>query len=224
MAREAKKPAKSTAGKSRGRPRSFDRDAALAAAMQVFWRRGYDGASMAELTAEMGINAPSLYAAFGSKEGLFQETLRLYLETEDCEGRNRLFGAPTARDGLHAMLRHSARSLTRANLPHGCMLILGDANSSAQNAGVHKSLCNWRREIQAALEQRLRQGIADGDVPAAADVAGIAAFYLTVLQGLSLRARDGATRDALTQIVDTALAGWDALVASSAAPRGRKRG
>jgi AcrR family transcriptional regulator len=219
MPREAKMPEK-----SRGRPRSFDRDAALAAAMRVFWRRGYDGSSMAELTAEMGINAPSLYAAFGSKEGLFQEALRLYLETEDCEGRNQLFGAATARDGFHAMLRHSARSVTRPNLPHGCMLILGDANSSEQNAGVHKSLCNWRREIQAVFEQRLRQGIAAGDVPGTADVAGIAAFYLTVLQGLSLRARDGATREMLTQIADTALTGWDALVASLPAQRSRKRG
>lgn len=215
MAREEKKQVK-----SRGRPRSFDRDTALSAAMQVFWRRGYDGASMAELTEAMGINAPSLYAAFGSKEELFQETLRLYLETEDREGREQLFGAPTAREGLLAMLRHSARSLTRANLPHGCMLILGDANSSAQNAGVHKSLCNWRREIQAAFEQRLRQGITDRDVPAGADVAGIAAFYLTVLQGLSLRARDGASRETLLQIADAAMAGWDAVVT----PRRRKRG
>lgn len=210
MAQTAKTPQK-----SRGRPRSFDRDSALAAAMRVFWRRGYDGASMAELTAEMGINAPSLYAAFGSKEELFQETLRLYLETEDREGRSQLFGAATAREGFRAMLRHSARSVTRPNLPHGCMLILGDANSSEQNAGVHRSLCNWRREIQAAFEQRLRQGIADGDVPATANVAGIAAFYLTVLQGLSLRARDGGTRETLTQIADTAIAGWDALVAAS---------
>jgi AcrR family transcriptional regulator len=218
MARDVKTPEK-----SRGRPRSFDRDAALAAAMQVFWRRGYDGASMAELTGEMGINAPSLYAAFGSKEGLFQEALRLYLEVEDCEGRNQLFGAPTARDGLHAMLRHSARSLTRANLPHGCMLILGDTNSSAQNAGVHKSLCNWRREIQVAFEQRLRQGITDGDVPVGADVAGIAAFYMTMLQGLSLRARDGASRETLMQIADAAMAGWDAMIAAPTSPRGRKR-
>ena len=75
---------------------------------------------------------------------------------------------------------------------------------------MHKSLCNWRREIQAAFEQRLKQGIADGDVPAAADVAGIAAFYMTVLQGLSLRARDGASRETLMQIADAAMAGWDA--------------
>jgi AcrR family transcriptional regulator len=207
---------------SRGRPRAFDRDAALAAAMRVFWRRGYDGASMAELTAEMGINAPSLYAAFGSKEELFQEALRLYLETEDCEGRNKLFGAATAREGFQAMLRHSAHAVTRPNLPHGCLLLLGDANSSAQNVGVHASLCNWRRDIQAVFEQRLRQGIAAGDVPAHADVAAVAAFYLTVLQGLSLQARDGATRGTLTQIADSAVAGWDALVAASA-PTASKR-
>ncbi|HWA49978.1 MAG TPA: helix-turn-helix domain-containing protein, partial [Dongiaceae bacterium] len=102
--------------KSRGRPRSFDREAALVAAMRTFWKLGYEAASMAELTEAMGINSPSLYAAFGSKEGLFQEALRLYIETEDSQAKHNLLGAPTARDGIAAMLRHSARSLARPGL------------------------------------------------------------------------------------------------------------
>ncbi len=208
--------------KSRGRPRGFDREAALRAAMETFWQRGYEGASMAELTQAMGINAPSLYAAFGSKEGLFQDALRLYLATEDSEGKRLLLDARTARDGLHEMLRHSARSLSRPNRPHGCMLILGDTNSSIQNDNVRRSLCKWRRDAQAGFEARLRQGISDGDVPAGADVAGIAAFYMTVLQGLSLRARDGASREAMVQVADAAMAAWNTLVSTPAATPPRR--
>lgn len=203
--------------KSRGRPRGFDRDGALSAAMRTFWKLGYEGASMAELTQAMGINSPSLYAAFGSKRGLFQEALRLYLETEDSETRNKLFGAPTARAGIHAMLRHSGRSLSRPGLPHGCMLILGDTNTTVQNESIRQSLCKWRREAQSGFEERLRRGIEDGDVPANADVAGIAAFYMTVLQGLSLHARDGASREAMLQVADAAMAAWDTLMTPPAA-------
>jgi len=207
-------------GKSRGRPRGFDRDAALRAAMEVFWREGYEGASMAELTKAMGINAPSLYAAFGSKEGLFLQAMRLYLELENADTWNVLSAAPTARDAIRLLLEHGARSLTRPDRPHGCMLILGDTNTSVQNDTVHKHLCDWRRGAQARFEERMRRGIADGDVPAEADVKAMAAFYMTVLQGLSLRARDGATREAMLQVADSAMAAWDALAAT---PKGKKR-
>jgi AcrR family transcriptional regulator len=210
-------------GKSRGRPRSFDRDAALRAAMETFWQHGYEGASMAELTQSMGINSPSLYAAFGSKEGLFQEALRLYLETEDSETKKNLFSAPTARAGIHAMLRHSARSLSRPGLPHGCMLILGDANTSVQNDSVRQSLCRWRRDAQSGFEERLRRGIKDGDVPANADVAKIAGFYMTILQGLSLRARDGAPREAMLDVADAAMAAWDTLISTAAVKPARPK-
>lgn len=210
-------------GKSRGRPRGFDRDAALRAAMETFWRQGYEGASMADLTQAMEINSPSLYAAFGSKEDLFREALGLYLETEDSQTKDTLFSAPTARDGIAAMLRHSARSLARPGLPHGCLLILGDANSSAQSASVRQSLCGRRRQIQAGLEERLRRGIKDGDVPANADIGRIASFYLTVLQGLSLQARDGALRETMLEVADSAMAAWDALTSTPAAKPKRKR-
>lgn len=208
--------------KSRGRPRGFDREAALRAAMQVFWRLGYEGASMAELTKAMGINAPSLYAAFGSKEGLFLEAMRLYVQLENGDTRGMLAEAPTARDAIRALLENSARSLSRPQQPHGCLLILGDTNTSAQSEAVRKRLCDWRRGTQATFEERIRCGIADGDVPAGADAAALAAFYMTVLQGLSLRARDGASRDSLLQVVHGAIAAWDALIAAARKPA-RKR-
>ena len=208
--------------KSRGRPRGFDRDAALRAAMEVFWREGYEGASMAALTKAMGINAPSLYAAFGTKEGLFLQAMRLYMELENADTWSTLSAAPTARDAIHLLLEHGARSLTRPDRPHGCMLILGDTNTSVQNDTVHKHLCDWRRGAQARFEERMRRGIADGDVPAGTDTAAVAAFYMTVLQGLSLRARDGASRESLLQVVHGAVAAWDALIAAAPKPA-RKR-
>ncbi len=200
----------------RGRPRSFDRDAALRMAMKTFWKFGYEGASMAELTRAMGINSPSLYAAFGSKEGLFREAVRLYLATEDCEARKTLEAQPTAPAAIRAMLRHSAGALARPGFPHGCLLILGDSNASAENDGIRRYLCQRRRDAQAGLEQRLRRGVADGDVPADADIKAMAAFYMTVLQGLSLRARDGASREAMAEIVESAMAAWDGLVKARA--------
>jgi AcrR family transcriptional regulator len=208
---------------TRGRPRSFDRDAALRAAMKCFWKLGYEGASMAELTAAMGINSPSLYAAFGSKEELFRAAVQLYLDTEDRETRDVLEAQPTARAAIDAMLRHAACSLTRPGHPHGCLLILGDSNASRDGESVRQFLTQRRRDIQAGLERRLRQGIADGDLPTVADVKAMAAFYMTVLQGLSLRARDGASRESLLQVADSAMAAWDSLAAAPAAKRPRAK-
>jgi AcrR family transcriptional regulator len=197
---------------TRGRPRSFDRGAALRSAMKTFWKLGYEGASMAELIQAMGINSPSLYAAFGSKEGLFREAVALYLETEDSKGKAVLEGEPTARGAIHAMLRNSIGNLARPGFPHGCLLILGDSNATPGNDRVHQHLCQRRRDIQSGLEARLKRGIADGDLPADADIKAMAAFYMTVLQGLSLRARDGASRAAMGQVVESAMAAWDSLL------------
>ncbi len=209
---------------ARGRPRSFDRHAALAAAMETFWQAGYEGTSMAALTAAMGINSPSLYAAFGSKEALFREAVGLYLAREANKGQAILDAAPTARDATHALLRHTIENLVRPNMPHGCLLVLGDSNAAAQNSGVHDYLRQCRCDSQAMLEDRLERGLRDGDIPAGADVAAIAAFYMTLIQGLSLRARDGVAREALMRVADAAMAGWDALVAAPASKRTRKRG
>jgi AcrR family transcriptional regulator len=199
---------------ARGRPRSFDRDAALRMAMKTFWKLGYEGASMAALTAAMGINSPSLYAAFGSKEELFREATGLYLETEDSRSKAILENEASARAAIHAMLRNSVANLARPGAPHGCLLILGDSNAAPENDGVRQYLCQRRRDIQAALEARLKRGLADGDIPARADIKAMAAFYMTILQGLSLRARDGASREAMAEIVESAMAAWDSLATS----------
>lgn len=200
----------------RGRPRSFDRDAAIAAAMKTFWRFGYEGASMAALTEAMGINSPSLYACFGSKEDLFKKAVELYLATEDKKTRATLADEPTARGAVAAMLRRAVANLTDPAGGRGCLLVLGDSNAAPEHAAIHAYLAQRRKETQAALEERLKRGSADGDVPAHADVKTIAAFLMTVMQGLSLRARDGASREAMLQVADAALAAWDALTAAPA--------
>ncbi|MEX1141015.1 MAG: TetR/AcrR family transcriptional regulator [Thermoleophilaceae bacterium] len=196
---------------NRGRPRSFDRDAALRRAMEVFWERGYEGTSIADLTAAMGIGAPSLYAAFSCKEELFQEAVALYDATEGEATNRALRDEPTARSAVEAMLRDNARNYARADRPTGCMIVLAATTASPRNDAIRALLAASRQRSIEALERRLEQGIADGDVPAKTDTASLAAFYVTVLEGLSIRARDGTSQETLDAIADYAMASWDAL-------------
>lgn len=192
----------------RGRPRSFDRDAALKAAMEVFWARGYEGASLADLTTAMGINRPSLYASFGCKEELFREAVALYDHRESTEINRAIEQAPTARAAVEAMLRMNAAAYARGDRPGGCLVALAAIVGAAENQGIRDFLADNRRQGEALLRRRLERGRAEGDLPGRADPAALAAFYTTVLHGLSIHARDGASAKTLSRIVDAALAAW----------------
>ena len=197
--------------KPRGRPRGFDRDAALRRAMTVFWQRGYAGASVEALAGAMRINKPSLYAAFGCKEELFREALELYGVVEGAPVQRALDEAPTARHGVQGALRVNANLYTARGKPRGCMIGLSALQCPPEDARVRRVARRTRQEGEAAIRRRVERGIADGDVPPTADANAMAAFYTAVIHGLSVQARDGVSRTVLDAIVEGAMAAWDRL-------------
>ncbi|MBB6465186.1 AcrR family transcriptional regulator [Aminobacter lissarensis] len=199
----------------KGRPRSFDRDAALRQAMRVFWKKGYDGASLSDLTVAMGINSPSLYAAFGSKEALFREAVDLYGATEGFEIWRAFERPGSARDAIADFLRASARAFSEPGDPKGCLIVLGALNVSETNVEVFRDLSERRMSSARDLAGRLKQAVAAGELPETVDCDAIAAFFLAVQQGMSVQARDGASREALLAVADGAMAAWGALTSGS---------
>ncbi|WP_181780176.1 TetR/AcrR family transcriptional regulator [Pseudonocardia pini] len=194
--------------KARGRPRGFDRDRALETAMAMFWRHGYDGTSVADLTRAMGIAAPSLYAAFGSKQELYRESLQLYVRTLGRLGVANLGSAASARDGVHAVLRAAAEAFTRPGFPPGCMVGIGSLRCAEDNRVAEEATTELRSATHAMLLARLRQAQADGELPESADPTAMADLYAAVLEGMSVVATDGATRTRLLATADLAMAGW----------------
>ncbi|MFC6488888.1 TetR/AcrR family transcriptional regulator [Nitratireductor sp. GCM10026969] len=207
----------------RGRPRAFDRDEALRRAMVLFWQRGYDGASLGELTEVMGINRPSLYAAFGSKEALFREAVALYDAIEGAPIQEKIEQSPTARQAVEAVLRHNARAYVRTDVPRGCLVVLAALIGTPEHEDLRCFLKENRKGAEDYLCQRIARGISDGDVPATADPAAMAWFYTTVNQGLSIQAKDGASMEVLDSVVDAAMVAWDGLTAGTPSTKGTAR-
>jgi len=207
---------KNTPPRPRGRPRSFDRNQALCAAMRVFRERGYDGATLAELQEAMGgLSPPSLYAAFGSKEELFKEAVASYVESTGEAGRCALTAELSTRDAIEQVMRANVDAITKAGEPRGCMLVLGALNcraEDAEGAAAGEHLHKLRLETQRSILARIKRGIREGDLPRETDAESLATFITTVLHGLSIQARDGASRAALNAAVDHAMLAWDASV------------
>ncbi len=196
----------------RGRPAGFDRAEALERAMEIFWERGYEGTTLEDLqTAMGGISPTSFYHAFGSKEALFRQAVEKYQEKVGGPALQALEESATAREAVHQMLRLTAESFCRPGQPRGCMLVLGAVKCTPANAGAQDYLQSIRRQAPAVLRRRLKRAVAEGDLPASADIAAIASFYATVMHGLAIRAGDGASRRALMAAVDGAMAAWPAL-------------
>lgn len=189
-----------------GRPRAFDRDAALDRAMDVFWRKGYEGATLAELTREMGINPPSLYAAFGNKEGLFTATLDRYSDRIESYLRE-ILAAATAREVVSRMLHGKADYLTDPANPPGCLYVQAGLACGDDAKNVPAELARRRARAEVALRERFEQAMAEGDLPPDAAPTVLASLVMTLIQGMDVRASAGATREDLHRLVDLALAG-----------------
>ena len=190
-----------------GRPRSFDMDRALDCALQVFWRKGYEGASLSDLTEAMGINRPSLYAAFGDKEALFRKVLDRYAEGLTSYVREAL-NQPTARGAIEKLLRGSADRLSNPRNPPGCLNVQGALVCGNAAEGVRRELALRRAAGEGAIRQRLRRARAEGDLPPNANPADLARYVTTVLHGMSVQAAGGATRAELQRVAQTALQAW----------------
>lgn len=202
--------------KPRGRPLSFDRDTALEQAMHVFWERGYEAASIADLTSAMGITPPSLYTAFGDKEKLFLEAIERYATGPGSAGPRALKEEPTARGAIERWLHEAAEELTRSCHPKGCMVVMATTNCSVAAEHVQTALAKRRAAAIASIRERIQEGIGRGELPPETDAKALSNFYSTIYQGMSMQAKDGATRASLMATVDAAMRAWP-----SAAPKRR---
>jgi AcrR family transcriptional regulator len=191
-----------------GRPRGFDRDAALEAAMLLFWRKGFAASSMNDLCDAMGIRSPSLYAAFGSKEALYLEAIEHYVQTVGRAVWDKLGEGTTACVSIGNLLRAAAETLPESELtPAGCMAMLG-AVGDEWPATIVDVIRKVRLEVLATLRARLEEAVAAGELPASTDLDRLSRFYLSVVQGMAIQARDGATSAELKGIAAAAMAAW----------------
>ncbi|WP_343039481.1 TetR/AcrR family transcriptional regulator [Microvirga makkahensis] len=177
--------------------------------MEVFWQQGFEGSSMTDLTTAMGINSPSLYAAFGSKEALYLEAVRHFSETAAAETFRALMEAPTLREGLAGMLYASIGCSTQEGRPQGCMIALGATHCAPENERVRLELKEMRRTLRDTLRLKFETAVAEGLLPRDSDTGSLATYFATVVHGISIQARDGATRKELGAVVLHALAAFD---------------
>lgn len=187
-----------------GRPRAFDIDTALEKALEVFWRKGYDGTSLSDLTDAMGINKPSLYAAFGNKEQLFLKAIELY-ESRPCAFFLPALEKPTAYEVAEHMLYGAAMTMADQAHPQGCVVVQGALSCSEAAAAVKEALINRRLEGQQKLLERFERAKTEGDLPASVDAETLAQYLGTVLQGMAIQANNGATPEQLRRVAEMTL-------------------
>lgn len=192
---------------ARGRPREFCVEGALAAALRVFWSKGYEGTSLTDLTEAMGITRPSLYAAFGNKEELFRKALDLY-QREKLEYVGRALAEPTARRVAEVLLRGAVNNVSSPCEPHGCLGVITASACGEEAQSVRQEVLKRGQVIREALVERLDRAKAENDLPPGVDTEGLTSLLFAMLQGISVQAGGGATREELDRLVDTGLALW----------------
>ena len=191
----------------KGRPREFCTEAALATALQVFWSKGYEGASLTDLTEAMGITRPSLYAAFGNKEALFRKALDLY-ETEKLDYVGKALTEPTARAVAEHFMRGALENQTRKSEPHGCLGVISSVACGEEAASIREEVLARGASARRKLVERMERARDEGDLPAHIDPDSITNYLYAVLQGMAVQAGAGASREELEQVVNTTLLVW----------------
>jgi len=204
------KPGKSSA--RTGRPRGFDAERALDRALNIFWREGYEGASLSDLSKAMGINRPSIYAAFGDKEALFRKALDRYVSGPAAYVMAAL-QEKSARAAVERLLRGAAEGLTDPHHPQGCLLVQGALSSSKASATIQRELSVRRKGVVAALRKRLRRARTEGDLPANSRPDDLAQYFAAVLHGMAVQAAGGANRKELHRVARTAMRAWPGKIA-----------
>jgi len=201
------------ARRGRGRPRGFDREQALEQAMDVFWRKGFEATTLTDLTKAMGINPPSLYATFGDKEGLFIEAVRRYYANvqEQCSGCPQA----TAREYMEGFLTELAKLFTDTSHPRGCLAVMAMTTALESSPRMQQFLLEKRAASKARMRERIQQGVDEGELPRDTDVGALTNLYSAVISGMSLQAREGASRKTLLAMVDAAMRAWPAAPTSS---------
>ena len=190
-----------------GRPRAFDPEEALEKALQVFWQKGYEGASLSDLTEAMGINRPSLYAAFGNKEELFRKAFDRYL-AGPASFWGEALKAPTARSVAEALLNGCVAAQTEPGKPRGCLGVQGALSCGDEAAPIRRELCAKRAAGQELLKQRFVRAQAEGDLSAKVDAGDLARYIATMVQGMAVQASGGATGEELGRLVAVTMAAW----------------
>jgi len=192
-----------------GRPRSFDADQALDRALQVFRQKGYEAASLTDLTRAMGIERPSLYAAFEDKETLFRKALDRYCE-QMLGFLSQALSEKRARSAIERMLREAAEYQTNPRNPKGCLTVQGALACTQESEPIRKELICRRQQGEAAIRQRLQRAKREGDLPVDCNPTDLARYFATVMQGISVQAASGASHRELERVVDAALKAWPA--------------
>jgi AcrR family transcriptional regulator len=190
-----------------GRPRAFDPGTALEAALQVFWRKGYEGTALSDLTAAMGINRPSIYATFGNKEALFRKALDMYSERMTNYTAEAL-KEPTARAVAERLMVGTADLLSCPGNPKGCLMVQGALACGEEADPIRKELISRRATGEAGLRERFERAKLEGDLPAGADPGDLARYVMAVMHGMSVQAAGGASRAALQGVIDLSLRAW----------------
>ncbi len=191
----------------RGRPRAFEVDRALDSALQVFWRKGYEGASLSDLTGAMRINRPSLYAAFGNKEALFRKVLQRYIEGPAAYVELALTKS-TARSVVQGLLDGLINLLTDPRYPGGCLIVQTALTSGEEARAVRDTLLKRRLEVERMVRRRLEQARASGDLRRSANPSDLAKYVTTVMRGIAVSASDGTTKAELQRVAEMSMRAW----------------